>query len=321
MAGTRKYCRDLIRAKADRVAPGRDGRAISRPRAFVTVSDACYSALFVDDTDWHQRESEVADEQRERELTVVIPAYNEEGRIAPTLDHVRAYLAERYPSSEVIVVDDGSRDRTPDIVRERTADFERSGIPLRLLGDGRNHGKGASVRTGMLAAEGRIVLFSDADLSAPIEETPKLVDPIRTGAADIAIGSRALDKSLIGVHQPASRELAGRLFNLAMRVTTGMPFHDTQCGFKAFRRDAARDVFARVRIERFGFDVETLFLACRLGYRVVEVPVVWNNVLGSKVSLFNGIDGFADLARVRWNSLRGLYDAPAARAEMSSVAE
>jgi len=263
----------------------------------------------------------VSHAQREPELTIVIPAYNEEGRIEPTLERVRTYLEANYPSSEVIVVDDGSRDATPRVVTDSIPVFEASGISLRLLGDGRNHGKGASVRTGMLAAEGRIALFSDADLSAPIEETPKLVDPIRRGTCDIAIGSRGLDKSLIGVHQPASREMAGRAFNLFMRVTTGMPFHDTQCGFKAFRRDAARDVFSRVRIERFGFDVEALFVATRLGYRIDEIPVVWNNVLGSKVSVFNGIDGFVDLARVRWNSIRGAYDEPAGRQAVTSVAK
>jgi len=255
------------------------------------------------------------------ELSLVIPAYNEAGRIEPTLDRVCGYLANAYPGAEVIVVDDGSRDSTPAVVKARAGAFRDAGLSLTVLGDGRNHGKGASVRTGLLAARGRITLFSDADLSAPIEEAPKLVDEVASGRADIAIGSRGMDKNLIGVHQPASREFAGRAFNVAMRLTTGMPFRDTQCGFKAFAREAARAVFSRVRIERFGFDVEALFIARRLGYRVVEVPVVWNNVEGSKVSLFNGVDGFVDLARVRWNSLRGAYDEPAPQAIASSVSK
>ncbi|MBK6314468.1 MAG: glycosyltransferase [Blastocatellia bacterium] len=159
----------------------------------------------------------------------------------------------------------------------------------------------------MLASKGDIVLFSDADLSAPIEELPKLVDPIRAGEVDIAIGSRALDRSLVGVHQSAAREVAGRLFNLLMRGLTGMPFRDTQCGFKAFRAEASRDVFGRVLIERFGFDVEALFVARKLGYSVREVPVVWNNVEGSTVGLMSGLNGYADVLRVRFNDLRGRY--------------
>src|SRR4051794_21658369 len=129
---------------------------------------------------------------------------------------------------------------------------------------------------GMLAANGRVALFSDADLSAPIEEAPKLLDPILAGEAAVVLGSRGLDKTMIGVHQSAGRELAGRAFNVVMRLTTGLPFRDTQCGFKAFRRDASRAVFSRVRIDRFGFDVEALYIARKLGYAMREVPVVWN---------------------------------------------
>jgi glycosyltransferase involved in cell wall biosynthesis len=255
------------------------------------------------------------------ELSIVVPAYNEEGRIEPSLEQVRVWLVARGAPAEVLVVDDGSRDRTPRIVEREMARYTESGIPLRLLGDGANHGKGASVRTGMLEARGRVVLFTDADLSAPIEEAPKLVDPILAGDAAVVLGSRGIDKSMIGVHQPMGREMAGRAFNLVMRAATGLPFRDTQCGFKAFRRDAARAVFSRVRIERFGFDVEALFIARELGYRMLEVPVVWNNVEGSKVSLASGVNGFLDIARVRWNHLRGLYAEPAAGASVSSVAE
>lgn len=257
----------------------------------------------------------------EPELSIVIPAYNEAGRIEPSLERVRTWLASQAASAEVLVVDDGSRDATPRIVEREIPVYRDSGIELRLLGDGRNHGKGASVRTGMLAAKGRVALFSDADLSAPIEEAPKLVDPILAGEVAIAIGSRGLDKSMIGVHQPAGRELAGRVFNMVMRATTGLPFKDTQCGFKAFRRDASQAVFSRVRIERFGFDVEALYIAHKLGYTIREVPVVWNNVEGSKVSFASGINGFADIARVRMNDARGLYDEPAIASPVSSVAK
>jgi hypothetical protein len=173
-----------------------------------------------------------------------------------------------------------------------------------------------------MAAAGRVVLFSDADLSAPVEETPKIVDPILSGEAAIVIGSRGLDRRTIGVHQSPLRELAGRTFNVVMRLVTGLPFKDTQCGFKAFRRDAARDVFSRVRIERFGFDVEALYVARKLGYATLEVPVAWNHVEGTKVSTMSGLAAFADPLRVRLNDARGLYDGEAVAARSaSSLAE
>ena len=240
-------------------------------------------------------------------LSVVIPAYNEAQRIEPSLERIRLYLASRDEAIEIVVVDDGSSDGTSAVVEREIPRFSDSGLELRLLGDGRNHGKGAAVRVGMLAAKGDIVLFSDADLSAPIDELPKLVDPIRAGEVDIAIGSRALDRSLVGVHQSVAREVAGRVFNLLMRALTGMPFRDTQCGFKAFRAEAAREVFGRVLIERFGFDVEALYVARKFGYSIREVPVIWNNVEGSTVGLLNGINGYADVLRVRFNDLRGRY--------------
>jgi glycosyltransferase involved in cell wall biosynthesis len=256
----------------------------------------------------------------EPELSIVIPAYNEVGRIEPTLDRVRAFLVERGAPAELLVVDDGSRDGTAKVVAERAESFEEVGLSLRVLGDGRNHGKGASLRTGMLAAKGRVVLFSDADLSAPIEEAPKLIDPIEGGQAAVVLGSRGLDRSMIGTHQPFARELAGKTFNLLTRIVTGLPFRDTQCGFKAFRRDAARDVFSRTRIDRFGCDVEILFLTQKLGYRAIEVPVLWNNVEGSKVSLAAGMNGYLDVFRVRANDMRGIYGkSPAARSVSSLV--
>ena len=178
------------------------------------------------------------------------------------------------------------------------------------------------MRAGVLEARGHVILFTDADLSAPIEEASKLIDPIRRGEAAVAIGSRGLDSKLIGVHQSPMRELAGRTFNLVMRMMTGLPFKDTQCGFKAFRRDAARDIFSRVRIERFGFDVEALYLARKLGYETREIPVIWNHVEGTTVSVASGIAAFADPLRVRLNDVRGLYTARAvASRSLSSLAK
>jgi dolichyl-phosphate beta-glucosyltransferase len=259
----------------------------------------------------------------EPDLSIVIPAYNEERRIGPSLERVRAYLASTGMTSEVIVVDDGSRDATGRIVESEMPLFAESGVRLSLLGDGVNRGKGASIRMGMTAARGHVALFSDADLSAPIEEAPKLVGPILRGEAAVAIGSRGLEYELIGTHQSRFRELAGRTFNRLMRLSVGLPFKDTQCGFKAFRRDAARDVFSRTRIDGFGFDVEALYLARKLGYETREIAVVWNHVDGTKVSMVgDSVKMFSDLLRVRANDARGLYagERPAARARSASSA-
>lgn len=205
------------------------------------------------------------------------------------------------------MVDDGSADGTARVVEE----FARSRPEVRLLANGRNRGKGYSVRHGMLKATGEWVLFTDSDLSAPIEEARKLFEAARREGALIAIGSRALDRSLISVHQSWFRETAGRIFNLIMRALTGLPFHDTQCGFKLFEARAARDVFGRQRIERWGFDAEVLFIARKLGYKTVEVPVRWSHAEGTKVRMLrDSLNMFIDLWRVRWNHLRGLYREP-----------
>ncbi len=240
-----------------------------------------------------------------RSLSIVIPAYNEEKRIPQTLEQVMAYLeSRRFDFHEVIVVNDGSKDRTAAVVKQAAAKWPS----LRLLENPGNHGKGYSVRHGMLAAKGEWVLFSDADLSAPIEELPKLEREAERQSAAVAIGSRALDRSLIGVHQSAFRETAGRFFNLVMRALIGLPFWDTQCGFKLFRADAARQVFQRTRQERFGFDVESLFIARMHRFKTVEVAVRWNHADGTKVSMFkDSADMFLDLLRVRWNQMRGMY--------------
>ncbi|HEY4258078.1 MAG TPA: dolichyl-phosphate beta-glucosyltransferase [Candidatus Udaeobacter sp.] len=216
-------------------------------------------------------------------LSIVIPCFNEEGRVSETLRVTLEYLAANAPESELIVVNDGSTDATGIIARKILSE---TNVATRLLENFPNRGKGAAVRSGLLAAREPIGLFSDADLSTPIEETPKLIQPIANGAVDIAFGSRALDRSLIGIHQPWRREQAGRVFNLLVRVATGLPFWDTQCGFKAFRLDVCRPILEEARINGFAFDVELLFLAHCAGLRIREIPVRWNHAEGSKVSFF-----------------------------------
>ncbi len=227
-------------------------------------------------------------------LSVVIPAYNEEARLEPTLRAVIAYLEAEKPDFEIVVVDDGSSDGTAAVVREIASDEPR----VRLVELGQNAGKGAAVRAGMLAAEGASVLFSDADLATPIEELTKLERAIADGA-DIAIASRAADGADIRVRQHPLRELMGRTFNVMVRLTGLGGLRDTQCGFKLFTRDAARDLFGRSEVDGFAFDVEILVLA-RGRYRVAEVPVVWRHIDESKVS--PGSDAarmFLDLWRIR----------------------
>ncbi|MEQ1886752.1 MAG: dolichyl-phosphate beta-glucosyltransferase [Bryobacteraceae bacterium] len=237
-------------------------------------------------------------------LSIVIPAYNEERRLPSTLDAVLSWLDQSpYQDVELVVVDDGSRDGTADLVRKYTAADSR----VRLVQNPGNRGKGYAVRNGMQQAKGEWILFSDADLSAPIEELPKLLEAAQKNTASVAIGSRALDRSLIGVHQSAWRESMGVVFNRVMRIITGLPFADTQCGFKLYKRDAAKRIFERQQLDGFGFDVEDLFIARKLGIPCVEVPVRWNNVEGTKVSMTNGMRSFADLTIVRWNSIRGRY--------------
>jgi len=240
-------------------------------------------------------------------LSIVIPAYNEAQRIGKTLHEIFAYLDEQRGESEVIVVDDGSRDETVRVSEEVFA-AARGRTAASVIRVEPNRGKGHAVRAGLLAARAPVALFSDADLSTPISETPKLVAPIRTGQYDVAFGSRALDRSLIGVHQPRTRELSGQVFNFIMRHATGLPYSDTQCGFKAFRTDVCRPVFEGALIDRFGFDVELLYIAHKAGLRLLERAVRWNDVEGSKVSLRTGLQGFDELREVRRNDKRGLYD-------------
>src|SRR3954471_15211374 len=213
-------------------------------------------------------------------FSIIIPCYNEEGRIGQTLRLTLDYLAANAPESELIVVNDGSTDGTGAIARQK---LKSAQVATRLLENFPNRGKGGAVRSGLLAARTPIGLFSDADLSTPLEETPKLIEPIANGEVDIAFGSRALDRRLIGVHQPWRREQGGRVFNLLVRLSSGLPFWDTQCGFKAFRLDVCRPILEAARIEGFAFDVELLLLAQRAGLQLREIPVRWNHHEGSKV--------------------------------------
>lgn len=234
-----------------------------------------------------------------RSISIIIPAYNEEKRLPATLSAVKTYLgATSWEFAEILVVDDGSRDGTADLAR-------KAGV--RLLQNPGNRGKGYSVRHGMLAGKGDWLLFSDADLSTPLEELEKLWCATEREGAQAAIGSRDLDRSLIGVRQPLFREFGGRFFNLFIRLITGLPFHDTQCGFKLFERAAAREIFRRQRVERFGFDVEVLYISQLLGYRTLEVPVRWNDVAGTKVRMLGALAAFLDPLKVRWNGISGKY--------------
>jgi dolichyl-phosphate beta-glucosyltransferase len=229
-------------------------------------------------------------------LSIVIPAYNEQSRLPQTLRQVLDWLARgTFSFREVIVVDDGSCDETARVVEE----CARENAGVRLLRNPGNRGKGYAVRHGMQEAKGEWILYTDADLSAPIGEIEKLCRAAREQGAGVAIGSRAVDRSLVEVHQPALRELSGRCFNLAMRLVTGLPFRDTQCGFKLYRADAARGIFSRQKQEGFSFDVEDLLIAKKLGVRAVEVPVRWANVEGTKVRLSQGIMSFLDLVKIR----------------------
>ncbi len=238
------------------------------------------------------------------DLSIVIPAFNEEQRLPRAIEQIGAFLSARPLRAEIIVVDDGSSDATRDLIES----YREKYPGLRLISNGRNRGKGYSVRHGVLEARGEIVLFSDADLSTPIEEADKLLAALREKGYDAAIGSRALDRSQIVVHQSAFREQAGNLFNRLVRRIAGIDFSDTQCGFKAFRRERTAIIFEQQRIERFGFDPEILFLAKRHGLRVAEIPVRWSHDSGTKVNVVaDGIQMFLDLLVIRRNSLRGRY--------------
>lgn len=235
--------------------------------------------------------------------SIVIPAYNEGARLGASLEKVLAYVHSQGWNSEVVVVNDGSRDNTAEIV----AAFAQKDPTVRLVQNPGNHGKGYSVRNGMLQARGELLIFSDADLSSPIEESSKLLKALDEGA-DIAIGSRWLRSETQLHRQPLHRQLFGRIFNLLLRITLGLPFKDTQCGFKVFKRTPAQAIFPLQRIERWGFDPEILFLARKLGYKVREIPVLWGHSGGTRINpLVDGFRMFTEMLRIRWYSLSGKY--------------
>ena len=237
-------------------------------------------------------------------LSIVIPAYNEGARIEHALDRVLTCVAERHWDAEVLVVDDGSSDDTDEIVHRWMLIHPN----LHLIHNEGNRGKGFSVRNGILQSVGETVLFTDADLSSPIEEAERLFAALEAGA-DVAIGSRWLDKQRQTIHQPLYRRFFGRCFNWVTRKVMGLPYKDTQCGFKAFKRDAAQVIFRLQTIERWGFDPELLFIARKLGYKIVEVPVTWGHDERSRISyLKDGMKMLEEMAQIRRNSLRGRYD-------------
>jgi dolichyl-phosphate beta-glucosyltransferase len=238
--------------------------------------------------------------------SIVIPAYNEGERLGATLEKVLGYVRQQGWNAEVevIVVNDGSRDNTAELVRG----FAAKDPVLRLVENPGNRGKGYAVRNGMLNARGEVVVFSDADLSSPIEEMPKLLAALAAGA-DIAIGSRWLRAELQTQRQSRHRQLFGRVFNLLLRIVLGLRFKDTQCGFKAFTRRAAQTILPLQRIERWGFDPEILFLARKFGFRVEEVPVLWGHSGDTRIHpLLDGARMFQEMLRVRWYDLTGKYD-------------
>jgi glycosyltransferase involved in cell wall biosynthesis len=241
------------------------------------------------------------------EISIVIPAYEEEARVGDSITRILTYIRDSSIQAELIVVDDGSKDRTAEV---SNAAFEKdTDIPARVIRYEENRGKGFAVKTGLLAASANIALFSDADLSTPIEELPKLVQPIRNGEYDVTFGSRALDRRLIGTHQPWRREQGGKVMNLIIRTLSGLKFADTQCGFKAFNMTKFRPLLDVMTVDRFGFDVEFLYVAAHHGLRLKEIPVRWNNVEGSKVSVVRDTGRmFTELGQIRRNAKNGVYN-------------
>lgn len=241
-------------------------------------------------------------------LSIVIPAYNEEERLGKTLSESLDYLTGQNYTSEIIVVDDGSRDRTVEIA----SSFQprsTTKVKLLVLKNPGNRGKGYAVRNGMLQANGEVHLFFDADLATPLDQIPKVIQPILNNEFDVVFGSRALSDAVIEVEQSFLRQLRGRGGNLLIRLLTGMDIKDTQCGFKAFRRQASQSVFPLQQVEGFGFDPEILFIANKQGWRWKEIPVVWRHIEGSKVTMLSAtLSVLTEVFKIKWNDLTGKYD-------------
>lgn len=243
-------------------------------------------------------------------LSVIIPAYNEAQRIPKSFEALRRYAGSKDFSIELIIVDDGSKDSTPAILENMRVSWPG----LRILRHEITRGKGYSVRRGFLDAQGEYILFTDADLSTPIEEADQLLSLIESEHADAVIGSRALRRDLIGIHQHWLREFGGRFFNLLMRLFTGLKIYDTQCGFKLFRRETTRFAFELQRVEGFGFDPEVLFLIQRFGGKILEVPVRWDNDPATTVRFARDSSiMLMELALLRWRVWTGKYGSVSGR--------
>ena len=257
-------------------------------------------------------------------LSIVVPAYNEAARLGKTLRTIIDYLNDNKENAELVIVDDGSQDETAGVAERAFADC--GAVSARVIRYEPNRGKGYAVRTGLLAAGANIALFSDADLSTPITETPRLIDPIRNHECDLTFGSRALDRSLIGVHQLWRREQGGRVFNLIVRLATGLPFWDTQCGFKAFRMDLCRPLIEAAQIDRFGFDVELIYLAHLAGLKLREIPVHWDHNEGGALDasgnyLRDSLRMINEVRRIRRGVARGAYGEAISAARAAAMAE
>lgn len=240
-------------------------------------------------------------------ISIVVPAFDEKERLGGSIVKILDYASNSAETMELIVVDDGSADTTAVVAREASAEYPE--IETKVIRYDQNRGKGFAVKTGLFAARADIAVFSDADLSTPIEEMTKLVEPIETGEFDLTFGSRAIDRSLIGTHQPWRREQGGRVINLIIKKMSGLDFWDTQCGFKAFNMKRFRPLLDVMTVDRFGFDVEFLFVAKYHGLKLKEIPVRWNDVAGSKVSAVRDTRRMiSELNLIRRNARSGTYD-------------
>ena len=256
-------------------------------------------------------------------LSIIVPAYNEGARLGQSLPIILDYLKKTHPTAELIVADDGSSDDTEAVAKRAFA--RAKDINARVITYKANRGKGYAVRCGLLACLAPVAVFTDADLSTPITETPKLVTPIEQGEFDLTFGSRALDRRLIGIHQPWRREQGGRVFNLIVRLATGLPFWDTQCGFKAFRMSACRPILEAATIDRFGFDVELLYVAHLAGLRLKEIPVRWDHKVGmldtSGTYVRDSLRMVNEVKRIRRQVDKGVYTEAISAARTMSLVE